>query len=102
MIEVICKSNQKESSIELKGHANYDVHGKDIVCSAVSTAFVMTANLIEKLNLSYNIIELICEEGNLKLNVNTENEIIKSIMENLVYTIDELHKQYPKYIKYKK
>lgn len=30
--------------IEIQGHANYDVHGKDIVCCAVSTV-VQTALL---------------------------------------------------------
>ena len=45
--EVIRK--EKESLIEVKGHAGFGPHGEDIVCSAISTACIMTANLIDKM-----------------------------------------------------
>ncbi|MGL4949431.1 MAG: ribosomal-processing cysteine protease Prp, partial [Anaeroplasmataceae bacterium] len=51
-------------TLNVIGHANYANHGNDIVCSSVSTALILSINLIEKLNLSYNITNLVCEEGN--------------------------------------
>ncbi len=89
-------------SIEVLGHANYANHGNDIVCSSVSTALVMTANLIERLNLSYNIIELICEDGNFKLVIKLENDLVKTILLNLEETLKELEIQFPKHIKIRK
>ncbi len=47
MIKITCEINdQKISSIIVKGHANQDVNGKDIVCSAVSAVIVGGANAL--------------------------------------------------------
>ncbi len=101
MISVIINKDLNKFSIKITGHANYADYGNDIVCASVSTAAIMTANLIEKINLSYNITNLICEDGNFLLEVNVENSIIKDIFENLEYTIVDISKQYPKNIKIK-
>ncbi len=97
---VIRKEN--EATLEVKGHANFDVYGTDIVCASISTACIFTANLIEKLNLGYNIIDLVCEEGYFRLQVKTTDGTSNAIFENLEYTLEEISKQYPKYLKYKK
>ena len=94
----IVKENE-QASIEVKGHAGYAVHGKDIVCASISTACILTANLIEKLNLSYNIIDLVCDEGYFRLKVKTIDETLNGIFENLEYTMENISKQYPKYLK---
>ena len=94
----IVKENE-EASIEVKGHAGYAKHGHDIVCASISTACIVTANLIEKLNLSYNIIDLVCDEGYFRLSVKTIDETLNGIFENLEYTMEDISKQYPKYLK---
>ncbi len=91
----------KEAVLEVKGHSNYAPVGEDIVCAAISTACIMTANLIDKLDLRYNILDLVCEEGYFRLQVNTSNETTLSIFENLVETLDSISEQYPKYLKLK-
>ena len=95
----IVKEEENQASIEVKGHAGYAVHGKDIVCASISTACILTANLIEKLNLSYNIIDLVCDEGYFRLKVNTVDNTINGIFENLECTMEDIAKQYPKYLK---
>ena len=51
MIKVNIKTvNDKIESIKISGHAMYDVHGKDIVCSAVSSITITTVNAILKLD----------------------------------------------------
>ena len=97
----IVKENE-EASIEVKGHAGYAKHGHDIVCASISTACILTANLIEKLNLSYNIIDLVCDEGYFRLQVKISDATSKAIFENLEYTLEDISKQYPKYLKMKK
>ena len=93
---------EKEATIEVKGHANYSKYGTDIVCASISTACIFTANLIEKLNLSYNIIDLVCEEGYFRLQVKTTDLTSNAIFENLEATLEEISEQYPKYLKFKK
>ena len=77
----------------------YADYGYDIVCASISTACIVTANLIEKLNLSYNIIDLVCDEGYFRLSVKTIDETLNGIFENLEYTMEDISKQYPKYLK---
>lgn len=36
MININIRDNGETLSIEIFGHANYDQHGRDIVCSAIS------------------------------------------------------------------
>ncbi|VEU80750.1 ribosomal-processing cysteine protease Prp [Haploplasma axanthum] len=88
-------------SIEISGHAEYDHSGKDIVCAAVSTAIIVTANAIELLDLNSNR-ELWIDEGYFKIEVLNNNEIVNKLLLNLEYTLYDLEKQYPKYIKNQK
>jgi uncharacterized protein YsxB (DUF464 family) len=90
---------KEQACIELKGHAGYAKHGYDIVCASITTACVITANLIEKLDLSYNVIDLVCDEGYFRLKVNTVDKILNGIFENLEFTMEDISKQYPKYLK---
>ena len=47
MIKIqINKTNNKYSSLIVSGHSNYDEHGKDIVCGAVSALVMNTMNSI--------------------------------------------------------
>lgn len=88
----------KENYLEVSGHANQNEYGKDIVCSSISTALIMTINLIEKFN-QLNDIKYQIKEGYFVLEYNKNNEIVNNIVENLKYTLNELFIKYPKYIK---
>ena len=90
----------KEAILEVKGHADFGPYGSDIVCSSISTACIFTANLIERLHLSYNILDLICEEGYFRLHVKTTDMTSNAIFENLEATLEEIAKEYPKHLKY--
>ncbi len=86
--------------LEVQGHSDYDIYGKDIVCASISTALIFTANLIEKLNLGYNIMDLVCEEGYFRLQIKTSDLTANAVFENLEYTLEEISKQYPKNLKF--
>ena len=49
------KRKGQEALLEVQGHSDHDIYGKDIVCASISTALIFTANLIEKLNLGYKL-----------------------------------------------
>lgn len=87
--------------IIVKGHANYKAKGEDIVCAAVSTATILTANAIEHLDLN-QLIDLEVSEGYFKISPKENNKIIAGLLKNLEYTLHELEKQYPHNIKNQK
>ena len=94
------KRKGQEALLEVQGHSDYDIYGKDSVCASISTALIFTANLIEKLNLGYNIMDLVCEEGYFRLQIKTSDLTANAVFENLEYTLEEISKQYPKNLKF--
>ena len=89
------------NEIKVSGHANYKKHGKDIICAAVSTATLMTGNAIKHLKLDH-VIDLTVDEGYFKIKMMEKNDIVQGLIMNLKYTLDELEKDYPKYMKNQK
>ena len=96
----VCK-DQTISSIRVSGHANYKKHGEDIVCAAVSTATILSANLLERLGYKMDYT-LDVEEGFFDLKVIKSNPTLEQVLINLEATLSELELQYPKYIKHQK
>ena len=98
MIKVkITKEKGLISKIEIKGHALYEVYGKDIVCAGVSTMVVTTVNAIiryDKEVLSYNQ-----DEGYVCLVVKKHDRVVDLLLENLISLLKELEIQYPKNVK---
>ncbi len=96
MIKVnIKRNNGIINELVIKGHANYDDYGKDIVCAAVSTMAITTVNNIIALEDS-----IYCEEnsGLLKIRVLNNTDINNKLLENLVRMLTELSDQYKKNI----
>lgn len=88
--------------IEIKGHANYAPENEDIVCAGISMAVCMTANALDMLDLSCNILDFIHKKGYSLLSINTKSDIAVKLMDNLADVLDTLSKQYPKNIKFSK
>ena len=103
MIVVDVIRNSKDIvSVSVSGHSGYDDIGKDIVCSSVSTAMEMTINLLEKLNIdfSYKQDETVpMLSFAINRSFGDESKLIQTILENLVYTLENVSKQYNKFLK---
>ena len=91
-IELI-REDSAYTKIYILGHANYAKHGKDIVCSAVSSIVTTTINGILALN-----------EGSLNYEVSKKGMIIEGIsrdsitqrlLESMVSLLKQLEEQYP-------
>ena len=95
MIKIDLRKNTLNYEIIVKGHALFDDYGKDIVCASVSTALIMSANLIEKFGINADIKK---QKRYFKLNV-INSDVTKKIIENLEYTLKDLELQFPKNIK---
>ena len=96
MIKVNVKyNNNKVYELVIKGHAGYDVHGKDIVCAAVSSMAICTVNGIIRLDDSIDYEE---NSGLLKIRVLKDTDINNKLLDNLVELLSELVNQYPENI----
>lgn len=84
-------------NIKVSGHANYDVHGKDIVCASVSSMVITSVNLAMKYNVSS--VKVTQGEGLIDVNVLIEDEVINLIFSNLKDMLEELSNDYEKNVK---
>ena len=83
--------------IEIKGHAMYDVHGKDIVCASVSCIVITSVNAILKFN--EETIKYEDKDGYVKIDVLKHTKETDIIILNMIELLEELEKQYSKNIK---
>ena len=97
-VVVTLDKSQKVKRVFVSGHSNYDVIGKDIVCSSVSVAMYMSANLLSKVTENFKFIE---DNKNTEMDliVEEDNEFINIIMDNLVYTLQSISESYAKFLK---
>lgn len=94
------KVNISNDKIELIGHANYDDYGKDIVCSAASSIVTTTVNGILTFDKDY--ISYSEKENKFVIEINTHNEIVDNLINNMINMLKELETNYPKNIKIRK
>jgi len=96
MIKVtVKKRNNRVNELVIKGHADYDISGKDIVCAAVSSITITTINNIIALDDSISYEE---KSGLLKIRIKKDTEINAKLLDNLVRMLKELSEEYPKNI----
>jgi uncharacterized protein YsxB (DUF464 family) len=95
MIKVV----KKENVIEITGHSNYDIVGKDIVCSAVSSIVTTTINgiiSIDKKAISYKY-----KDDTMTISIIKNDEITVKLINNMLDLLISLSKDYPKNINVK-
>ncbi len=100
MIKVIVtRKNDKITSLEVSGHANYEVKGKDIVCAGVSAIVVGGFNALAKCNPNLDIV-VTDKVSKVKItDVNDNN--IQSILNTMYIQLDTIYQSYPKNISIK-
>ena len=84
MIKVV----KKEDLIEITGHSNYDIVGKDIVCSAVSSIVTTTVNGI----ISFDEEAISYSYKNDKMTINNlkKDEITDKFLNNMIELLKSL------------
>lgn len=99
MIKVnIKKNNNILEEITLTGHAKFDEYGKDIVCSAVSTALYMTVNSC----ISFDKDSIKYIEGSTFTLINVKkDDITNKLLDNFCNMLKELESIYKDNIKVK-
>lgn len=100
MIRVkVSNKNNLVNLVQVLGHADYDEYGKDIVCSAVSSIVTTTINGI--LMFDKNYISYEEHKDKFEIIVNTHNEIVDNLINNMLNMLKEIEVDYPKNIKIK-
>ncbi len=97
MIKVkILKKNNSISKITINGHADYDLVGKDIVCSAVSSIVITTINGI--IEIDSEAIKYSENQDQLEIEILKKDLVIDKLIVNMVNLLMELSEKYPKNI----
>ena len=81
----------------ITGHANYDEHGKDIVCASVSSIAITSVNLI--LRMDDKAINVKQSDGLLEIDVLKHDTNIEVVLKNMLDMLEELSKDYEKNVK---
>ena len=97
MIKVsIISSGEIVNGLEVKGHANFAEHGKDLVCAGVSCIITGGFNALIK----EEIEEIILEEGYAKVVVKPESKNV-DVINVILIQLQTIQESYPKFIKIK-
>lgn len=97
MINVKYKKKDYITNIDIRGHADFDEYGKDIVCASVSSVVLNTINII--LLVDENIISVENSGGYINISVRGFNELVDKILLNLIDELKELTEKYKKNIR---
>ncbi|HEY8445408.1 MAG TPA: ribosomal-processing cysteine protease Prp [Bacilli bacterium] len=97
-VEAVKNENQQIIKIKVSGHSGYDDLGKDIVCSAVSTAMYVSLGLLEKFNSDYKFTS---DESKpiMVLEVYKNDELSNAVLDNLVDTLKGIALDYQDFLK---
>jgi len=99
MIKIeVKKENNQIKEILIKGHANYDISGKDIVCAAASAITITTINAILSIDSEAIYYE---EEPNLFIKINKFDDVTNKLIKNMINLLKELEVNYPSNIQVK-
>ena len=93
MIKVEIENNK----IEIKGHANYDDYGKDIVCASVSSIVITTINAINEFDPESIYYEDL--KNKILIEKLKDDDITNKLINNMVELLEELEKSYKDNIK---
>lgn len=84
------------TAFTVKGHAGFDLQGKDIVCAAVS-AIVQTAVLGLQLELG-EYCQKRMSDGWLQCKIFKDNRTAEVIVSTMVVGLQEIERQYPGHV----
>ena len=82
-------------NFEVNGHASYADSGNDIVCAGISTAVIMSINLLDK--LIPDLFEVIQYSKMSTYDIS----IVTKIIDNLIETLESIQANYQNHLKVK-
>lgn len=96
MIDVtLLIKNEKRLGFAIKGHANFDQHGYDIVCAAVSILSYTVVNTLGYYEIDFDFFD---DENEMKVSLENPNEKSEIILNNFEIGIKTLLTNYNEYV----
>ena len=96
MIKVmVCTKDNYIISINVTGHANYDEHGNDLVCSSVSSIMFGLCNAVDMLHHD----EPKVASNNITISINSPDEISQTIMQTGLIQLQTIEQSFSQNIK---
>lgn len=102
MIKVIITQNSqgKVEEFEMSGHADYDVHGKDLVCAGASAVVFGSVNSLFVLTDSEPDVDMADDGGYLRIKlINPDDEKVQLIMDTMIISLRTIESEYSDFIK---
>ncbi|MDU1707749.1 MAG: ribosomal-processing cysteine protease Prp, partial [Anaerococcus vaginalis] len=96
MIDVtLLIKKEKRLGFAIKGHANFDQHGYDIVCAAVSILSYTAVNTLDYYEIDFDFFD---DENEMKVSLKNSNEKSEIILNNFEIGIKTLLTNYNEYV----
>lgn len=96
MIDVtLLIKNEKRLGFAIKGHANFDQHGYDIVCAAVSILSYTAVNTLDYYGIDFDFFD---DENEMKVSLKNPNEKSEIILNDFEIGIKTLLTNYNEYV----
>ena len=96
MIDVtLLIKKEKRLGFAIKGHANFDQHGYDIVCAAVSILSYTAVNTLDYYEIDFDFFD---DENKMKVSLKNSNEKSEIILNNFEIGIKTLLTNYNEYV----
>ena len=87
-----------DKQVIVKGHSGYDVVGKDIVCSAISTLTEATYNYRDEIGNIFHKVENE-EDAVFIINIDYISNSGRRILGSFIQMVDDIASQYPDYVR---
>lgn len=94
------RKNGEITGFKVSGHAVYDMFGKDIVCAGVSSAVMMTANLVTEIFGFEAEVSAVDDTVTLKTDI-PYNDVLQGIYKGLALQIEQISLEFNGTIKMK-
>ena len=96
MIDVtLLIKKEKRLGFSIKGHANFDQHGYDIVCAAVSILSYTAVNTLDYYEIDFDFFD---DENEMKVSLENPNEKSEIILNDFEIGIKTLLTNYNEYV----
>lgn len=96
MIDVtLLIKKEKRLGFAIKGHANFDQHGYDIVCAAVSILSYTAVNTLDYYEIDFDFFD---DDNEMKVSLENLNEKSEIILNNFEIGIKTLLTNYNEYV----
>ena len=93
----IIKENKNIKKIIIEGHSGYGVSGNDIVCASISSIAITSINAMIKFSSDSILYKI--SDGLLEIEILKNTKEIDILLENMIESLEDVEKQYEKYIK---